>query len=129
VRYVNSSLNLIFPAAPNEDRNTTHVIYMRAASNIGVEAYKEIFIDFIVPPKKILVRNVTAPVKTVLPPTDFNASKLWEDRNVTNKTKEEVPVEVEKEAKPVVLRIKEISRNGLMRVQFNQPLKVPPFID
>jgi hypothetical protein len=33
------------------------------------------------------------------------------------------------EAVPVVLRIEEISRNGLLQVNFNQELIVPPFFD
>lgn len=30
---------------------------------------------------------------------------------------------------PVALKVKEVNRNGLMDIQFNQKLVVPPFID
>jgi len=36
---------------------------------------------------------------------------------------------VEEEPKKVILRIKEISRNGLVLIEFNQKLRVPAFID
>ena len=57
---------------------------------------------------------------------DQIAKRVFEEYLPNNKPPQLPPISI---PKPVILRVADVDRNGVFKIQFNQPLKIPSFLE